>query len=392
MKAEQRIQILKTLRDGIEHGESHSADGVMRSPLSDFTCPDLLAEEQRVFFRETPLLMGLTSDLPFPGDYWADSKTGVPILMVRDDSGKFRAFANMCRHRGAQVVRDGRGNRKQFSCPFHAWTYNKSGDLIAINREQKFGSVCKEDHGLIEFPSAEKYGMLWVKPSLGGSIDVEACLSGLEADMESWHLEQHPYAKEQDIHADTNWKLAIDTFGENYHFDVLHSKTLAPSIKGNLQTHDVFGRNYRMVFAYQHFEQVAEGIPNLKDWPLRYMTLSVYFIYPNVILLVDMGGIDVLRIFPVDNQTNRSITCQRWYLNPESMNHYMRNSHELEGRFVGFNAIIEKEDYLVAETTQRTADSGLVDHVLFGKNEPALHHYHNAHRDGLGRELLTLEN
>lgn len=391
MNNDHRTKILQTLSEGIQSGNSYSAEGVMRSPLADFTSTTLLEEENRVFFRETPLLMGMTSDLPFPGDYWADSKTGVPILMVRDDDGQFHAFANMCRHRGAQVVPDGRGNRKQFSCPFHAWTYNKRGNLIAINREQKFGCVSKEEHGLIELPSAEKYGLIWVKPSPGGTIDVDQCLAGLQEDMVGWELEKHPYAKEQDIYARANWKLAIDTFGENYHFDVLHSRSLAPSIKGNLQTHDVFGRNYRMVFAYQHFEEVASRSTDVNDWPLRYMTLTVYFIYPNVILLVDMGGIDILRIFPVDNQPNRSVTCQRWYLNPESMQHYMRNSHELEGRFVGFNAIIEKEDYLVAETTQRTADSGLVDHVLFGKNEPALQHYHNAHREGLGRELLQVE-
>ena len=391
MNQEERLRVLTTLRDGIESGNSHSADGVMRSPLTDFTSRDLLDQEQQTFFRETPLLMGLSSELPFPGDYWADSKSGVPILMVRDEEGTFHAFANMCRHRGAQVVPDGRGNRQRFSCPFHAWTYNTTGDLIAINRENKFGCVTKEEHGLVELPSAEKYGMLWVKPSVGGTIDVDACLGGLEVDMKEWQLDSHPYAKEQDIYADTNWKLALDTFGENYHFDVLHSNTLAPTIRGNLQTHDVYGRNYRMVFAYQHFEEVASKIPHINDWPLRFMTLSVYFIYPNVIILVDMGGVDVLRMFPVENRANRSVTCQRWYLNPAAQDHFMRNSHELENRFVDFNQIIQKEDYLVAETTQRTADSGLVDHILFGKNEPALHHYHNAHREGLGREPLPLE-
>ncbi|MCY4656144.1 MAG: aromatic ring-hydroxylating dioxygenase subunit alpha [Gammaproteobacteria bacterium] len=391
MRADERIRVLNTLREGIASGTSHSAEGVMRSPLSDFTSRSLLEQEQSVFFRDTPLLMGLSTDLNNPGDYWADSKTGVPILMVRDDDGKFHAFANMCRHRGAQVVPDGRGNRNQFSCPFHAWTYNKRGNLIAINKEKKFGCVAKDDHSLVEFPSAEKYGMLWVKPSLGGEIDVDACLSGLEEDMEAWELNSHPYAREQDIHANTNWKLAIDTFGENYHFDVLHSQTLAPSIRGNLQTHDVYGKNYRMVFAYQHFDKVAEKIPQMKDWPMRFMTLTVYFIYPNVILLVDPGGVDVLRIFPEDNQTNKSVTCQRWYLNPQSMMHFMTNSHELEDRFIGFNAVIQNEDYRVAESTQRTADSGLVDHILFGMNEPALHHYHNAHREGLGREALQLQ-
>ena len=49
------------------------------------------------------------------------------------------------------------------------------------------------------------------------------------------------------------------------------------------------------------------------------------------------------------------------------------------------------EDYLVGESTQRGALSGANTHLVFGRNEPALHHYHNAHRRGLGKPLLEVE-
>ena len=173
--------------------------------------------------------------------------------MIRDSEGTFRAFGNTCRHRGAQVVPDGRGEGERFPCPFHAWTYNTKGELIAVNRERNFGSVCKAEHSLVELPSAEKYGTLWVQPSLGGPIDVDECLGGLQDDMKHWKLEKHLYGETQNLDAAINWKLAIDTFGENYHFDVLHRDSLAQSLKGNLQTHDVYGLNYRMLFATQSF-------------------------------------------------------------------------------------------------------------------------------------------
>ena len=391
MRVEEQQRLMSILKTGFDQGagEVHG-EGIVRSPLADFTCPDLLAEEQRVFFRETPLLMGLSGDLPKPGTYWADSQSGLPILMTRDDDGRFRAFANTCRHRGAQVVPDGHGKQKRFSCPFHAWTYGIKGDLIAVNRAERFGAIDKTEHGLIELPAVERYGMLWVKPTPGGDIDVDAQLGGLQDDMQHWDLPAHRFAACQTLHEDINWKLAIDTFGENYHFDVLHRKTLANDIRGNLQTHDTFGRNYRMVFALvQRFEEAGDALSDSNEWPFRSMTLSVYFVYPNTIVLVDPQAVDIVRMFPHANEPRLSRTAHSFYLTEKGRQLF--TGHRFEERFNGFNAVVQKEDYAMAASTQRCADAGIQSHVLFGRNEPALLHYHNAHRQGLGRPLLEVE-
>jgi hypothetical protein len=55
-----------------------------------------------------------------------------------------------------------------------------------------------------------------------------------------------------------------------------------------------------------------------------------------------------------------------------------------------FCDVIRDEDYTVASRSQVGADSGLIDHLLFGRNEPALHHYHNTFRAELGLEPLPL--
>ena len=391
MRIEEQQRLLTILKAGFDQGggEIHG-ESIVRSPLSDFTCPDLLAEERRVFFRETPLFMGLSTDLPGNGTYWADSHTGVPILMTRDENGQFHAFANTCRHRGAQVVPDGRGAQTRFSCPFHAWTYSSSGDLIAVNREQRFGAIDRSSFPLIELPAAERYGMLWVKPTPGGQIDVDERLGGLEDDMAHWRLPEHSYAASQVFPARANWKLAVDVFGENYHFDVLHRETLAKDIRGNLQTHDVFGRNYRMVAALvQPFEELGQAAPNLNERPFRSMTFSVYFIYPNTIFLVDADGVDVIRFFPEGDNPSRSCTARSVYLTEKALRHYI--GRRFEARYEGSNAPVQREDYDMAESTQRCAEAGLLTEVLFGRNEPALMHIHNMHRQGLGRPPLAPE-
>lgn len=388
----EKQRVLSVLRDRIADGSTHFADGIARSPASDFTSVDLLRQEQQVFFTDTPLLVGLSVDLPENGSYKVETINEKSILFVRDMEGQFRAFANVCRHRGAQVVPDGRGRADRFSCPFHAWTYNTQGELIAVNRESSFGPICKEEFPLVELPTAEKYGMLWCKPSPGGSIDVDDCLGGLSEEMAAWNFEQSIYATQQIIGADANWKLAIDTFGENYHFDVLHRDSLAPSIRGNLQTHDVYGMNYRMVFAYQNWENVVANLPNVEDWPFFSLTLSVYFIYPNTIMLMDYAGCDILRMHPVGDAPDKSNTYHSWYRSKYFLGYLLERGEQSDPvqRISDFNSIIKYEDYRVAETTQRSANSGAVKDLLFGRNEPALHHYHNAHRRGLNRPDLEL--
>jgi len=391
VRKEEQQRLLTILNEGIETGATADAGGIVRCPISDYTCPTLLAEEQRVFFRDTPLLMGLSTDLPENDSYWSDTETGLPILMVRDDTGTFHAFANTCRHRGTQVVADGRGTGNRFSCPFHAWTYSNKGDLIAVNKESSFGHVEKKEHGLVELPSAEKYGMLWVRPTRGDPIDVDQCLGGLADDMDHWNLPSHGYTGSQVLRADINWKLAIDTFGENYHFDVLHRETLSKEIRGNLQTNDIFDLNYRMVFAYHRFKEIVANVPDQSNWPFRSMTLSVYFIYPNAILLMDPYSVDVLRMFPDNDQPGKSRTAQSFYIVPEAEEHFQDGGEACAQRFAGFNQVVMEEDYLVGESTQRGALSGANTHLVFGRNEPALHHYHNAHRRGLGKPLLEVE-
>ena len=390
MQRAEQNRLLEFLKTGLEKGITPLAKGIMRSPVADYTCPDLLADEQNVFFKKTPLLMGLSPDLPEPGSYWADNASGNPILMVRDQDGQFRAFSNICRHRGVQVVPNGKGKKNRFTCPFHGWSYSTSGDLIAVNREPSFGCIDKSRYGLNELPSAEKYGMLWVRPTGSESIDVDTCLGGLAEDMNTWDFRNIVYGASQTLSADINWKLAIDTFGENYHFDVLHKDTLASSIHGNLQTHDIFDQNYRMVFATTNFKEVQDTVSQ-DEWIFRRMTLSVYFMYPNTILLMDSFGVDVLRMFPDNDQPGKSRTEQNYYVLPEVLPYVEENPEMFEHRFRDFNNVVYEEDYVMAASSQVGAASGAQTHITFGRNEPALHHYHNAHRRGLGRPILELE-
>ncbi len=393
MHHDEQQRVLTQLVEGLANRTSADAGGIVKAPVTDFTCRDLLAKEQQTFFREGPLLLGLSTDLPEPGSYVATSEAGVPMLLTRNRDGDFQAFLNVCRHRGVQLVEDGRGRKARFTCPFHAWSYANTGDLIAINREERFGSIDKETYGLTELPAAESHGMLWVRPSPGAGFDVAELLGGLAPEFASWDFPSHAFTESQVLEADINWKLAIDTFGENYHFDVLHRDTLASDIHSNLQTHDVFDRNYRMVFASKPgFKYAQDHQMPIAEWPYRWITLNVYFVFPNVILLVDPAGVDVLRMYPDAEDPSRSRTHHSFYMNPELPARLAAEGKAPsdESRFVGFNRVVVDEDYVSAASIQANALSGAQSHFTFGRNEPALHHYHNAHRRSLNLPPLEL--
>ena len=167
-----------------------------------------------------------------------------------------------------------------------------------------------------------------------------------------------------------------DTFGENYHFDVLHRKTLSKDIRGNLQTHDIFGRNYRMVFALvQRFEELGQAALNLNEWPFRSMTLSVYFIYPNTIFLVDPGAVDCGCASSQTGDNPSRIAHRAQFLRHRKGPGPTFAGHRFEERFEGFNAVVQHEDYAMGSVYAalrrgRPAERG----VVSGANEPALLH------------------
>jgi phenylpropionate dioxygenase-like ring-hydroxylating dioxygenase large terminal subunit len=149
---------------------------------------ELAKQEWESFFENHAQVLGLSADLPQPGSFMTNNDLGIPILATRDKSGKFHAFVNACRHRGALLTEDERGEKHRFACPFHAWTYASDGQLLGIREPKKFGDIDKSCAGLIELPSEEKYGLLVVHPQVDGKVDIDELLGDLTDQIKSWDL------------------------------------------------------------------------------------------------------------------------------------------------------------------------------------------------------------
>ena len=88
----------------------------------------LFALERERLFANTWSYLGHASQVPMPGDFFAQEIAGRPLVMVRQPDRSIRVLYNRCAHKGTQLVTDERGNAgNYFRCPYHAWTYKLDG-------------------------------------------------------------------------------------------------------------------------------------------------------------------------------------------------------------------------------------------------------------------------
>ncbi len=383
MKHDVQIEVLSELLSQLDAGVNADAGGIRACPAETYTCPDLAKREWEVLFRNQPQMVGMTADLPKPGSFLTTEDFGVPVLVTRDSEGKVRAFLNACRHRGVMVETAEKGEKSRFSCPFHAWTYDATGALIGVPMEDHFGTIDRSCLGLIELPALEQYGFIMVHPDPKGVIDPGVVFEGIAPDLETWNWGRYALGFAQTLDMKMNWKLATDTFGETYHFKRLHRDTLANNFHGDVLSYRSYERNHRMILCMKTIDELR-GQPEA-DWRIENGGFPVYFLFPNVVINVGNQRIAVVRVYADPENPGRSISKISYYFEPSVL---AENPGFAQLFSEGFTRIVADEDYAAAETTQRALASGLMKEVIFGRNEPPLHHYHNTFRKALGQEPL----
>ena len=368
----------------------------MKTPADTYTSKERFDLEWNSFFKDYPQIIGMSGDLAEPNSFLTIEDFGSPIIATRDAHGKFKAFANVCSHRGAQIETEKNGIKSKFSCPFHGWTFDNNGSLVGYPKSDQFGKIDKDCYGLTELPSTEKYGFLWVHPKSDGKINLKNLLGDkLEKEFAAWDFDKLVLSNEEEYKTDMNWKLAIDTFGETYHFSVLHKDSLFQSFHGNCQLFDSFKRNGRLILCKRDIDEMRK-LPE-EDWNITTGTLPVYYLFPNIIFMPTPEGAFLVKEYPVENSPHKSISKISFYFYPEAieMADKMGVSPEtgqnpLEELYSAFGSVIRDEDYVVAASSHKGLKSGNIDFLTFGRNEPALHHYHNTYREALGLQKLPL--
>jgi len=375
-----QVALTRRVIDFVERGTTELADAPFLNPVSTYTCPKQAAREQQMFFREQPLFFGLSCELPNPGDYRADDLSGVPILAVRGNDGGLRAFLNVCRHRGAKVATGSGSGKRLFVCPYHAWTYDLDGRLTRLSPDFGFPGLTCAERSLVPLPVAEKHGLIFVQATPGGEIDVDALLSGLGPEFASYGFAGYSHFTTQTLAKDMNWKLVIDTFLETWHVATLHKATIASIFQPNVNAFDAFGRNGRLIIPRRSLME-SKGRPE-SSWDLLAGSAIVYSLFPNALLVWQGAHLETWRTFPVGGATTKCIAEAALFtpqpaVTDKEKRHWERNMDLLM-------RTVDVEDFPVCLDIQRGFASGAQTHITFGRNEPALGHYHRSIQQAVG--------
>ena len=118
-------------------------------PGSYYTDATIFAMEQASIFESMWFCAVRSADLDKPGAFKTVQVGRESVLITRSRSGEVRAFFNVCRHRGAQLCTDESGEVKRaFQCPYHAWTYDLDGKLVAAPNLTKMPDIDRVEYGL----------------------------------------------------------------------------------------------------------------------------------------------------------------------------------------------------------------------------------------------------
>jgi phenylpropionate dioxygenase-like ring-hydroxylating dioxygenase large terminal subunit len=359
MNRQEELAVGRRLLGHIDGRTTDLADAMFRNRVSAYSCRERASLERDRLFRERPIFMGLSTRLPKSGDYLTEDVAGMPVLMTRGGDGEVRAFANICRHRGAPVAQ-GCGNARAFVCPYHGWTYDAAGKLLGTTDKVGFAGIDLASHGLVRLPAAERHGLMLVP------------------DLAALRLETYPIFSADRVAPRINWKFAIDTFLEGYHIPHLHRKTIAPYFIGNVGTFDGAGLHGRMCVARTSIDAVRplpEGERNYRPH-----VISIYQLFPNTILIWQVDHIEIWRAFPDRDDASRCDVEMTIYKPQDSDR---PDAYWEKNRDIAIRTVMD-EDFPLGERMQIGFESGATEEVIYGRNEPSLVHFHTSIRNALG--------
>ncbi len=371
-----KSKLIDMARDSLGHaraGTIAQADGVFSVAARNYYDPGRWQREIERVFRRLPLLLATSPELPNTGDYKAIDAGGIPVLLTRDEQGQARAFVNSCAHRGSQIMDEGRGHARRFTCPYHAWSYNYSGELTNIYCAGDFGAIDKSAHGLVPLTCLERGGLIWVLTDPRSTLDIATFLSGYDEQLAHFGFEDWYFFDSRRV-AGPNWKIAYDGYLDFYHLPILHKETFGAETSNKAL---YYGWGPHQHVKSPQTTELHLGDLEEDDWPTALLLSGVWTIFPHV-SIASFGeegegrGVLISQLFPGD-APGTSYTVQ---------NYLLRHEPDEEGRaaaaeqFKLLGYVVEEEDYATGLKQQASLQTGAREHILFGRNEAGGQNFH----------------
>lgn len=356
-------------------------------PGGRYTDPAFFELEREHVLGKSWVCAGRDEDLRKPGDYRLWDRLGVPLLLIRGQDDKLRAFYNTCRHRGAPVVRDEKGNTRLLRCQYHSWSYGLDGKLKGVPDERDFPCLDKSNRGLIEASCDTWAG--WVFVNLDKNAEpLQEYLSPLPTELDCVKMEGLRTVHVQDYPIDCNWKVAMDAFLEVYHINTIHPTNAGIMLDHKAAAMGLFeGGHSRMATRKKMNEGLNfvefEGAPDITTMPDFYRLNNVaYMAFPNLISPVEPTGFPVLLFWP---DGVNSCVMQAIYVAPDWGE---GDRPAFWDRFLPIFHQVLEEDMMNLGPIQRSLESGGFTGMMVNYQERRIYWFHEEVDRLIGEGLI----
>jgi len=349
-------RVLKHIADGT----TDAGGEIWREPVENYRSQTRLDKEFEVL-RRFPAAFCPSGALPENGSFIAREAAGVPLIAVRGQDGKVRAFRNACRHRGMRIA-EGTGCTNAFMCRYHGWTYGLDGVLRHVPHEQGFPGLDKSTHGLMPVKAEERAGLVFITQE--GEANPLDDLPDLIA------KDQVLYATtEREV--DANWKIFLEGFLEGYHIRATHPETFLPYGFDNLTLLETFGRNSRITFPFKRIKKLTD-VPEA-DRKVGGFVTYVYHLFPNALVTILSSHTNLVVLEPISLEKTRFVSYTLTNAG-QGQSEEALAAAKRDAEFVGNTGAAE--DRAVVAAIQKSMASNANTHFTFGHYESLITHFH----------------
>ncbi|MCB2014557.1 MAG: aromatic ring-hydroxylating dioxygenase subunit alpha [Sphingobium sp.] len=193
-------------------------------PAERYTSPEFFELEKQKMWPRVWQFAAREEELQEPGDYVVYENVGRSFILMRQDDGSVRAFANVCLHRGRKLKTED-GWTAELQCPFHGFTWNNDGSLKQIPCRWDFSHLDEKKMSLPEIKVGRWGGYIFIRESEDGP-SLEEYLAPMPEHFQRWKHEECTTAMWVGKVVPANWKVVMEAFMESWHTVVTHPQLL----------------------------------------------------------------------------------------------------------------------------------------------------------------------
>jgi Rieske 2Fe-2S family protein len=194
-----------------------------------YTDPGQFGRDREAVFARSWLCVGRSEDVSGGGRFLRVNAAGRDLVLVRGGDGALRGFHNVCRHRGAALCLEPRGQlRRAIRCMYHSWTYDLDGRLVAAPNAHEMPDLPKDRFGLVSVLVEEWLGYVWVNldttaAPLADQVQpqIRDQLGDL-ATFDRYDIGALRVGHRIEYDVASNWKSVAENFMECYHCTSIH--------------------------------------------------------------------------------------------------------------------------------------------------------------------------